>query len=104
MNYLEQLMLVASAISLCPDIYGLCSIGVQRKLPWQRTSDDERGARDSMGVLPASGMDKHAACGMDRSPPASRQVATCQPNGQVSLNAEAAHRLSAGWIGSTPYP
>jgi hypothetical protein len=30
---LEQLMLVARAISLRPDIHGLHSIGVQQKLP-----------------------------------------------------------------------
>jgi hypothetical protein len=41
MLYLEQLMLVASAISLRPDIRGLRSIGVQRKPPWLRTSEDE---------------------------------------------------------------
>jgi hypothetical protein len=64
-------MLVASAISLCPDISGLCSIGVQRKLPWQRTGDDEHSAHRSTGVLPASGMDRHAACGTAWSPPAS---------------------------------
>jgi hypothetical protein len=38
-------MLVASAISLRPDIHGLRSIGVQRKLSWNRTSDDEHSAR-----------------------------------------------------------
>jgi hypothetical protein len=64
-------MLVASAISLRSDICGLRSIGVQRKLPWQRTSDDEHSARCSMGVLPANGMDRHAACGMAWLPPAS---------------------------------
>jgi hypothetical protein len=56
-------MLVASAISLRPDIHVLRSIGVQRKRPWQRTSDDEHSARRSTGVLPANGMDRHAACG-----------------------------------------
>jgi hypothetical protein len=64
-------MLVASAISLRPDIHGLRSIGVQRKLSWQRTSDDEHSARRSTGVLPANGMDRHAACGTTWSPPAS---------------------------------
>ena len=38
-------MLVASAISLRPDIRGLRSIGVQRKLPWHRTSHDDHGTR-----------------------------------------------------------
>jgi hypothetical protein len=47
-------MLVASAIFLRPGIHGLRSIGVKRKLPWQRTSDDEHSARGSMGYrLPA---------------------------------------------------
>jgi hypothetical protein len=64
-------MLVASVISLRPDIHGLCSIGVQRKLPWQRTSDDEHSALRSTGVLPANGMDRHAVCETAWSPPAS---------------------------------
>jgi hypothetical protein len=64
-------MLVASAISLRLDIHGLCSIGVQRKLPWQRTSDDEHSVRSSTGVLPANGIDRHAACRMAWSPPVS---------------------------------
>jgi hypothetical protein len=33
-------MLIVGAISLLPDIRDLRSIGVQGKLPWQRTSDD----------------------------------------------------------------
>jgi hypothetical protein len=57
-------MPVASAISLRPDIHGLRSIGMQRKLPWQRTSDDEHSVRCSAVVLPATGMDRHAACRM----------------------------------------
>jgi hypothetical protein len=64
-------MLVASAISLCPNIYGLRSIGVQWKLPWQHTSDDEHSALRSTGVLPANGMDRHATYGTTWSPPAS---------------------------------
>jgi hypothetical protein len=64
-------MLVSSAISLCPDICGLRSIGVQRKLPWQRTSDDELSALVSTGVLPSNGMDRHTAYGTVWSPPAS---------------------------------
>jgi hypothetical protein len=63
-------MLVASAVSLCPDICGLRSLGVQRKLPRQRTSDDEHNALCSTGVLPTNGMDRHAACGTAWSPPA----------------------------------
>jgi hypothetical protein len=55
-------MPVTSAISTRPDIRGLRSIGVQRKLPWQRTSDDEHSLCYSMGVPPANGKDRHAAC------------------------------------------
>jgi hypothetical protein len=62
-------MLVASDISLCPDICGLCSLGVQRKLPC--TSDDEHHTLHITGVLPANEMDRHAACGTTWSPPAS---------------------------------
>jgi hypothetical protein len=62
-------MLVVSVISLRPDIRGLHSIGVQRKLPWQRTSDVEHSVCRSTGVLPATGMDRHAACRVAWSPP-----------------------------------
>jgi hypothetical protein len=55
-------MLVTSAIFLCPGICDLRSIGVQQKLPKQRTSDDEHSACGSMGVSPAIRMDRHAAC------------------------------------------
>jgi hypothetical protein len=65
-------MLVASAISLCPDIHGLRSIGVQRKLPWQCTSDDEHSVCRSTGVLPATRVDGHATYSMAWSPPVSR--------------------------------
>jgi hypothetical protein len=77
-------MLVTSAIFLRPSFSGLHSLGVQRKLPWQSTSDDEHSARGSMGVSPAIRMDRHAAC---------------QRYGQVSLNAEAAHCLLVEWTG-----
>jgi hypothetical protein len=40
----------------------------------------------------------------DRASPASGQGAACQRNGQVSLNAEAAHRLLVEWTGGAPYP
>jgi hypothetical protein len=71
-------MPVASAISLCPDIRGLRSIGVQRKLPWQRTSDDEHSVCHSRAYcLPSE---------WTGTPP--------QHSGQGSFNAEAAHRLS----------
>jgi hypothetical protein len=57
-------MLVASVFSLRPDIRSLRSIGVQRKLHWQHTSDDEHNVCRSTGVLPATGADGHATCRM----------------------------------------
>jgi hypothetical protein len=65
-------MLVSRAISLHPDIHDLRSIGVQRKLPWRRTSDDEHSVCRSVGVLPATRADGHAACRMAWPPPVSR--------------------------------
>jgi hypothetical protein len=65
-------MLVARAISLHPDIRGLRSIGVQRKLPWRRTSDDEHSVCCSVGVLPATRADGHAAYRMAWPPPVIR--------------------------------
>jgi hypothetical protein len=64
-------VLVVGAISLRPDIRSLRSIGVRRKLHWQRTSDDEYSVYHSTGVLSANGMDRHAACRMAWSPPVS---------------------------------
>jgi hypothetical protein len=102
MSYLEQLMLVASAISLCPDICGLRSIGVQRKLPWQCTSEDEHSVCRSTGVLSATGVDGHAACRMAWMPPVSRLDRThlmlrrriaCQWSRHDAFNAEVAHHL-----------
>jgi hypothetical protein len=104
--------MVASAISLHPDIHGLRSIGVQRKLPSQRTSDDEHSVCRSTGVLPATGMDRHAAYRMVWSPPVTRvdmahlmlrQHIACQWSGQGSLNAEAAHRMPVEWTGGAAY-
>jgi hypothetical protein len=64
-------MLVIGAIPLRPDIRSLRSIGVQRKLYWQHTSDDGHSVCRSMGVLPTNGMDRHAACRVAWSPPVS---------------------------------
>jgi hypothetical protein len=82
-------VLVAGAISLRTDIRSLRSISMLRKLHWQRTSDDEYSICRSMGVLPASGADGHAACkdGMSTVRQQSRHGA---------LNTEAAHRLLGG--------
>jgi hypothetical protein len=74
---------------LHPDIRDLRGIGVHGKLPWQRISDDGHSAPCSMGVLFGNGLDRHAAC---------------QLSGQVTINAEAAHHLSAGWTGGTSSP
>jgi hypothetical protein len=102
MLYLEQLMLVASAISLRPDICGLCSIGMQRKPPWLRTSEDEHSVCRGTVVLPVTGMDKHASCRMAWTPPVSRvdmahlmlrRHIACQWSRQGAFNAEAAHHL-----------
>jgi hypothetical protein len=65
-------MLVISAISLRPDIRSLRSISVQRKLHWQRTSDDEHSVCRSTGVLPATEADGRAACRMAWPSPISR--------------------------------
>jgi hypothetical protein len=64
-------MPVASVISLRPDIRGPRSSGVQRKLSWQCTSDDEHSVCRSTGVLPANGKDRHAAFRMAGSTPVS---------------------------------
>jgi hypothetical protein len=71
MQYLEQLMFVAGAIFLRPDIRDLRSIGVQGKLPWQRICDDGHSAPRSTGVLFVNGLDRHTACRMAWTPPAS---------------------------------
>jgi hypothetical protein len=95
-------MLVARAISLRPDIRGLRSIGVQRKLPWQRTSDDEHSVCRSTGVLSATRVDGHAACKMAWTPSVSRvdrahlmlrRRIACQWSRHDAFNAEAAHHL-----------
>jgi hypothetical protein len=94
--------MVASAIFLRPDIRGLCSIGMQRKLPWLRTSDDEHSVCRSTGVLSATGVDGHAACRMVWTPPVSkvdrthlmlRRHIACQWSRRGAFNAEAAHHL-----------
>jgi hypothetical protein len=64
-------MFVVGAIFLRSDIRVLRSIGVQKKLPWQRISDDGHSATRSTGVLFDNGLDRHAACRMACTPPAS---------------------------------
>jgi hypothetical protein len=64
-------MLVASAISLRPDIRSLRSIGVWQKLHWQRTSEDEHSVCRNAGVPPTNGVDRHSACRMAWLPPIS---------------------------------
>jgi hypothetical protein len=65
-------MPVTSVISMRPDIRDLRSIGVQRKLPSQRTSEDEHSVCRSTGVPPANGKDRHAACRVAGPPYVSR--------------------------------
>jgi hypothetical protein len=95
-------MLVASAISLRPDIRGLRSIGVQQKPPWLRTSEDEHNVCRDTVALPVSGMDRHAACRMawtssvsrvDRAHLMLRRHIACQWSRQGAFNAEATHHL-----------
>jgi hypothetical protein len=62
---------VAGAIFLHPDICDLRGIGVQGKLPWERISDDGHSAPCSTGVLFDNGLDRHTACRMAWTPPAS---------------------------------
>ena len=62
MQYLEQLMFVAGAIFLRPDIRDLHSIGVKGKLSWQRISDDGHSATCNTGVMFGNGL--YAACRM----------------------------------------
>jgi hypothetical protein len=62
---------VARAIFLHSDIRDLRGTGVQGKLPWQRISDDGHSAPCSTGVLFGNGLDRHAACRMAWTPPAS---------------------------------
>ena len=68
---MDVILGVAGAIFLHPDIRDLCGIGVQGKLPWQRISDDGHSAPCSTGVLFGNGLDRHAACRMAWTPPAS---------------------------------
>jgi hypothetical protein len=58
-------MLVASAISLRPDIRGAYIVDMPR------ASDDGCSVCRSIGVLPTNGIDRHAACRMVWSLPAS---------------------------------
>jgi hypothetical protein len=66
---MDVILGVAGAIFLRPDIRDLRSIGVQGKLPWQRTSVDGHSALCSMGVL--FRLDSHIACREAWAPPTS---------------------------------
>jgi hypothetical protein len=68
---MDVILRVAGAIFLHPDIHDLRGIGVQGKLPWQCISDGGHSAPCSMGVLFGNGLDRHAACRMAWTPPAS---------------------------------
>jgi hypothetical protein len=62
---------VAQKISERPNVRSAYSINISRLLPRYHASHDEHNVRHSTGVLPANGMDRHAACGITWSPPAS---------------------------------
>ena len=68
---MDVILGVAGAIFLHPDIRDLRGIGVQGKLPWQRISDDGHSAPRSTAVLFDNGLDRHVACRMAWTPPAS---------------------------------
>jgi hypothetical protein len=70
-NITDVILGVGGAIFLRPDTRDLRSIGMQGKLPWQRISDDEHSAPRSTGVLFDNGLDRHAACRMAWTAPAS---------------------------------
>jgi hypothetical protein len=64
-------MFIAGAIFLRPNTRDLRSVGVQGKFPWQHISDDGHNAPCSTGVLFDNGLDRHAACRMAWTSPAS---------------------------------
>jgi hypothetical protein len=68
---MDLILGVAGAIFLHPDIRDLRGIGVQGKLPWPCISDDGHSTPCSTGVLFGNGLDRHAACRMAWTPPAS---------------------------------
>jgi hypothetical protein len=68
---MDVILGVARAIFLYPDIRDLHGIGMQGKLSWQCISDDGHSAPCSMGVLFGNELDRHAACRMVWTPPAS---------------------------------
>jgi hypothetical protein len=68
---MDVILGVAGAIFLHPDIHDLRGTGVQGKLPWQHISNDGHSAPCSTGVLFGNGLDRHAACRMAWTPPAS---------------------------------
>ena len=85
---MDVILGVAGAIFLHPDIRDLRGIGVQGKLPWQRTSDDGWAQCTSQhGHTIWNGQARHLQDGL---------YAACQLSGHDTLNAEGAHRLSAG--------
>jgi hypothetical protein len=83
-------MPIVGAISLRPDIRDLRSIGVQGKLPWQHTSDDgwaQCTSQHGRTIWQWNGQARRLQDGLG---------VACQLSGHDTLNAEGAHRLSAG--------
>jgi hypothetical protein len=74
----------AKEISEHRNIRSAYNIDISEQHPWKHASHDEYSACGSMGVLPANGMDRHAAR---------------QWSGHDTLNAGAAHRLPLEWTG-----
>jgi hypothetical protein len=71
MNIMVVILRVAGAIFLHPNIRDLRGIGVHGKFPWQCISDDGHSVPCSTGVLFGNELDKHAACSMAWTLPAS---------------------------------
>ena len=88
-------MFAAGAIFLRPNTRDLRSLVVQGEASCMR--DDEHSAPRNMGALFRlwTGHVRHLQSGPG---------AACQRSGHDAINAEGAHRLSAGWSGGASFP
>jgi hypothetical protein len=68
---MDVILRVAGAIFLHSDIRDLRGLGMPGKLLWQRINDDGHSPPCSTSVLFGNGLDRHAACRMAWTPPAS---------------------------------
>jgi hypothetical protein len=91
---LELLIFAAGAIFLCPDTRDLRILGVQGEA--SRIRHDEHSAPCSTGALFRLWTRQVSRLQGDPG-------AACQRRGQDAINAEGAHRLSVGWIGSASF-